>query len=80
MHKSRWHHPKNLTKDSFPHLFDNSWGLAELLEKVYRKDLRVIKLFSDLGMSELLHGVPLFMAKTPRERTAPYITNIDPND
>ena len=80
MHKSRWHHPKNPTPDAFPHLFDNSWGLAELLEKVYREDLRIIKLFSDLGMSELLHGAPLFMAKTPRERTAPYITNIDPND
>ena len=78
--KSKWLHPKNPTPDTFPHLFDNSWSLGELLEEIYKEDLKIIELFSNLEMSRFLADSPMFKARSPQERIGAYTTIIDFQD
>ena len=78
--KSKWLHPKNPTPDTFPHLFDNSWSLGELLEEIYKEDLKIIELFSNLGMSRFLADSPMFKARSPQERIGAYTTIINLQD
>ena len=78
--KSKWNHPKKPTPGEFSHLFDNSWSLSEFLEGVYKEDLKIVELFTELGMSERLTDFPLFKAKSLRERVASFTDTIDPDD
>ena len=78
--KSKWNHPKKPTPGEFPHLFDNSWSLSELLEGVYKEDLKIVELFTELGMSENLINFPLSKQKSPIEKMASFTDTIDPDD
>ena len=79
--KSKWKHPKNPTADDFPQFFNHSWNLCELLHQIYKEDIRIIKMFEDLGISTALANNSLFKAKTPEERIKFYTErSVDSND